>query len=63
LEIVSTANQDCPLSEGKLPLLTIDVWEHAYYLLYKNKRADYIQSWWEIVDWNFVEKQISAGIK
>ncbi len=56
LQIESTANQDSPLTEGKTPLLTLDVWEHAYYLKYQNKRADYIQAWWNIVNWEKVEK-------
>jgi Fe-Mn family superoxide dismutase len=56
LQIVSTPNQDNPLSEGLIPLLGIDVWEHAYYLKYQNKRADYIDSWWNIIDWNKVEE-------
>ncbi len=55
LAITSTPNQDNPLTEGKKPLLGIDVWEHAYYLKYQNKRADYISSWFNVVDWNKVE--------
>ena len=51
LEIYSTANQDCPISEGKTPLLTLDVWEHAYYLKYQNRRMDYVAAFWNIVDW------------
>lgn len=56
LAIVPTANQDNPISQGKIPLLGIDVWEHAYYLKYKNKRADYIDSWWNVVDWKKIEE-------
>ncbi|CAK7057193.1 superoxide dismutase [Tissierella sp. P1] len=56
LAILSTPNQDNPISQGKIPLLGIDVWEHAYYLKYKNKRADYIDSWWNVVDWNKIEE-------
>ncbi|HHT64466.1 MAG: superoxide dismutase [Caldicoprobacterales bacterium] len=56
LAIVSTANQDNPVSEGKNPLLGIDVWEHAYYLKYQNKRADYIDAWFNVVDWDKVEE-------
>jgi len=59
LAIVSTPNQDNPISEGKKPLLGIDVWEHAYYLKYKNKRADYIDSWWNIVDWEKVSERFN----
>ncbi|MFY7964827.1 MAG: superoxide dismutase [Chitinophagaceae bacterium] len=63
LSIGSTANQDNPLMnivelKGK-PLLCLDVWEHAYYLRYQNKRGDYINNWWSIIDWNFVEKKMS----
>jgi len=58
LQIESTANQDSPLTEGKVPLLTLDVWEHAYYLKYMNKRADYIQAWWNVVNWEEVEKRL-----
>lgn len=56
LEIVSTANQDNPISNGKKPILGIDVWEHAYYLKYTNKRATYIDSWWNLVDWKKAEE-------
>ena len=56
LAIVSTPNQDNPISQGKTPLLGIDVWEHAYYLKYTNKRGDYIDSWWNVVDWKKVEE-------
>ncbi|MDD5163601.1 MAG: superoxide dismutase [Candidatus ainarchaeum sp.] len=54
LEIVSTSNQDSPLSEGKIPLLTIDVWEHAYYLKYQNKRADYVSAFFNVINWEQV---------
>ena len=57
LMIISTSNQDNPLTDGLKPLLGIDVWEHAYYLKYQNKRADYIDSWWNVVDWNKVEEE------
>lgn len=52
LEIMSTANQDSPISAGKTPILGIDVWEHAYYLKYQNRRADYVNAWWKVVNWD-----------
>jgi superoxide dismutase, Fe-Mn family len=62
LAVVSTANQDNPLSDGKTPLLGVDVWEHAYYLKYQNRRPDYIDAWWSTVDWaKVVERFRAAG--
>jgi Fe-Mn family superoxide dismutase len=51
LEVLSTANQDCPLSNGMQPIMGVDVWEHAYYLKYQNRRADYLSAWWNVVNW------------
>jgi len=59
LEITTSANQDTPLIKGlSEPLLGLDVWEHAYYLDYKNKRDDYVKAWWNVVDWDFVASRI-----
>ena len=61
LEIVTSANQDNPISEGKTPLLALDVWEHAYYLKHQNKRPDYINTFWNVVNWEKVDELYKAA--
>ena len=61
LVIESTANQDSPLMDGKKPILGVDVWEHAYYLKYQNRRADYLDAWWNVLNWKAVEKRYSEA--
>jgi Fe-Mn family superoxide dismutase len=60
LAVVSTANQDNPFSDGTTPILGIDVWEHAYYLNYQNRRADYVTAWWNVVSWDAVADRFAA---
>lgn len=63
LSIMSTPNQDSPLMENKIPILGVDVWEHAYYILYQNRRADYLKNFWNVVNWHQVEKNYQNALK
>jgi Fe-Mn family superoxide dismutase len=60
LQVLSTANQDSPYLEGQTPILGVDVWEHAYYLKYQNRRPDYLNAWWNVVNWDEVAKRFSS---
>ncbi len=62
LEVTKTANQDSPASHGMTPILGVDVWEHAYYLHYQNRRADYIDAWWNVVDWTRVDANLEQAL-
>jgi len=61
LAVLSTPNQDSPVSEGKTPILGVDVWEHAYYLAYQNRRPDYLAAWWNVVNWDAVGANFDAA--
>lgn len=63
LEITTTPNQDSPLSEGKYPIMGNDVWEHAYYLKYQNRRAEYLDAWWNVLNWDEINKRFATASK
>jgi Fe-Mn family superoxide dismutase len=60
LEVVNTSNADTPVANGRHPLLTCDVWEHAYYIDYRNARPKYLEAWWDVIDWNFVQDRFAS---
>ncbi|MBI3026633.1 superoxide dismutase [Candidatus Woesearchaeota archaeon] len=63
LEVYSTANQDSPIMEGKTPILGVDVWEHAYYILYKSARVEYLKNFWNVINWRQVEENYKKAVK
>ena len=63
LAVISTPNQDSPIMDGTTPLMGIDVWEHAYYLKYQNRRADYITAWWNTLNWDEIARRFAAAKK
>lgn len=63
IELISTANQDCPLMEGKIPIFGLDLWEHAYYLKYQNRRNEYVQNFWKIINWKKVNELYLNAVK